>query len=367
MLSCRQDKYATHVAKSCASPPVSCSNAENTQAINIWRKDLLKYSRKCFKEGKITLADVSTVLLGKNSTESKESDYGNHPFERQPLFRRVAGDGNCFWRALLQAMGIDPDANGRMGEGDTTLPAHLMLRRDVVKLALSAEYMVLREFAFDIAVRDRVKFREGMKTFQQRIRAYSADKFWNKESPSFRRAFTFLQCVAAEHLGKDIITLSQSENVHEWEEWGNLVTPFLHEKLRRNKDISTNAVYKPTALETTLHLSQLYRDDRGVQGGHGEEAKLRLQFGMICLLGTDDHFNCFDLTERNVASVFSSDKVSHTSYPPPNPPPTPHLVSIACQTTKSNADRGFLGLGCRWPPWCGHQLRLSVCSTPPNT
>ena len=310
---------------------MSCSNGEYTEAIKIWRKDLFKHSRQCYKEENITLAAASNVLLGMNSKESKESDRGpdyenhpddaNHPFERQPLFRRVAGDGNCFWRALLQAMGIDPDANGRMGEGDTTLPAHLMLRRDVVELALSAKFKVLREFAYNIARRDRVKLTEGMKTFEQRIRAYNADKFWSKDSPSFTRAFTFLQCVAAEHLGKDIFTLSQSENVHEWEEWGNLVTPFLHEKLRRNKDISTNAVYKPTALETTLHLSQLYRDDRGVQGGHGEEAKLRLQFGMICLLGTDDHFNCFDLTERNVASVFSSDKVSHTSYPPPNPPP----------------------------------------------
>ena len=248
-------------------------------------------------------------------------DDANHPFERQPLFRRVAGDGNCFWRALLQAVGIDPDANGRMGEGDTNLPAHLMLRTDVVELALSAKFKVLREFAYNIARRDRVKLTEGMKTFEQRIRAFNADKFWSKDSPSFTRAFTFLQCVAAEHLGKDIITLSQSENVHEWEEWGNLVTPFLHEKLRRNKDISTNAVYKPTALETTLHLSQLYRDDAGVQGGHGEEALLRRKYGMICLLGTDVHFNCFDLTERNVASVFSSDKVSHTSYPPPNSPP----------------------------------------------
>ena len=270
---------------------MSCSNAEYTEAIKIWRKDLFKHSRQCYKEENITLAAASNVLLGMNSKESKESDRGpdygnhpddaNHPFERQPLFRRVAGDGNCFWRALLQAMGINPDANGRMGEGDTAHPAHLMLRRDVVELALSAEFKVLREFAFDIAVRDRVKFREGKKTFQERIRAYSADKFWNKESPSFRRAFTFLQCVAAEHLGKDIITLSQSEKVDEWEEWGNLVTPYLHLQLNRNKNNSTNAVYKPTALETTLHLSQLYRDGRGVQGGHGEEARLRREYGML--------------------------------------------------------------------------------------
>ena len=188
--------------------PVSCSNAKYTEAITIWRRELLKNRRMFFKQGKITLGDASDVLLGMKSKERKESDRGPHPFERQPLFRRVTGDGNCFWRAVLQAMGIDPDANGRMGEGDTTLAAHLILRRDVVELALSSNFKVLREFAFEIGVRDGVWFEAGMETMKQRIREFSADKFWNKVSPTSRRAFTFLQCVAAEHLNKDIITLS---------------------------------------------------------------------------------------------------------------------------------------------------------------